>query len=155
MLIQKSCYKAVILQTLSQINKYYYIICEKTFKERYNNHTATFRNKSKQKSTQFSKQIWEVKGNSIQRQINWDIASRARPYNGCTRKCDLCLTEKLMIAKTDPSSLLNTRDEFISKYRHMNKFILKCFKTVNDNYVALVKSSYSKSKVKLWSDMTC
>ena len=122
MLIQKSCYKAVILQTLSQINKYYYIICEKTFKERYNNHTATFRNKSKQKSTQFSKQIWEVKGNSIQRQINWDIASRARPYNGCTR---------------------------ISKYRHMNKFILKCFKTVNDNYVALVKSSYSKSKVKL------
>ena len=42
-------YIAVVSQTLSQINKYYYETCEKTFKERYNNHTATFRNKSKQK----------------------------------------------------------------------------------------------------------
>ena len=97
-------------------------------KERYNNHTATFRNKSKQKSTELSKDICELKENSIQHQIIWDIASRARPFNGCTRKCDLYLTEKLMIAKADPSSLLNTHDKFISKCRHMNKFTLKCFK---------------------------
>ena len=121
-------YKATVSQTPSEINKYYYGTCEKTFKERYNNHTATFRNKSKQKSTELSKHIWELKGNTIQHQISWDIASRARPYNGSTRKCDLCLTEKLTIAKADPSSLLNTRDEFISKCRHMNKFTLKCFK---------------------------
>ena len=121
-------YKATVLQTPLQINKYYYGTCEKTFKERYNNHTAIFRNKNKQKSTELSKHIWELKGNSIQHQIGWDIASRARPYNGCTRKCDLCLTEKLMITKADPSSLLDTRDEFISKCRHMNKFTLKCFK---------------------------
>ena len=60
-----SCLKAAVSQTLSQINKYYYGTCEKTFKERYNNHTATFRNKSKQKSTEFSQHIWELKGNSI------------------------------------------------------------------------------------------
>ena len=121
-------YKATVSQTPSQINKYYYGTCEKTFKERYNNHTATFRNKSKQKSTGLSKHIWELKGNNIQHQISWDIASRARPYNGCTRKCDLCLIEKLTIGKADPTSLLNTRDEFISKCRHKNKFTLKCFK---------------------------
>ena len=109
-------------------NKYYYGTCEKTFKERYNNHIATFRNKSKQKSTELSKHICELKGNSLQHQISWDIASRARPYNDCRRKCDLCLRQKLMIAKADPSSLLNTRDEFISKCRHMNKFTLKYFK---------------------------
>ena len=28
-------------------------------------------------------------------------------------------------------------------------------KSVNDNHIAIVKSSYSKSKIKLWSDMTC
>ena len=39
--------KAAVSQTPSEINKYYYGTCEKTFKERYNNHTATFRNKSK------------------------------------------------------------------------------------------------------------
>ena len=118
-------YKAAVSQTPLQINKYYYRTCEKTFKERYNNHTATFRNKSKQKSTELSKHIWELKGNGIQHQTSWDIASRARPYNGCTRKCDLCLTEKFMIAKAGPSALLSTCDEFISKCRHMNKFTLK------------------------------
>ena len=40
-------YKAAISQTPSQINKYYYGTCEKTFKKQYNNHTATFRNKGK------------------------------------------------------------------------------------------------------------
>ena len=71
-------YKAAVSQTPSQINKYYYGTCEKTFKERYNNHTATFRNKNKQKRTELSKHIWELKGNSIKHQIIWDIASRAR-----------------------------------------------------------------------------
>ena len=59
-------YKATVSQTPSQINKYYNGACEKTFKERYNNHTATIRNKSKQKSTELSKHIWELKGNTIQ-----------------------------------------------------------------------------------------
>ena len=127
-LSESPVYQAAVSQTLSQINKYYNGTCEKIFKKRYNNHTATLRNKNKQKSTELSKQISELKGNSIQHQISWDIASRVRPYNGCTSKCDLCLTEKLMIAKADLSSLLNTRDEFISKWRHMNKFTLKCFK---------------------------
>ena len=113
-------YEAAVSQTPSQVNKYYYGTCEKTFKERYKNHTATFRNKNKH--------IWVLKENSIPHQVSWHTASRAWPYNGCTRKCDLCLTEKFKIAKTDPSSLLNTRDEFISKFRHMNKFTLKCSK---------------------------
>ena len=63
-------YKAAVSQTPSQINKCYYETCEKTFKERSNNHTATFRNKSKQKSTELSKHIWELKRNSIQHQIS-------------------------------------------------------------------------------------
>ena len=121
-------YKAAVWQAPSQINKCYHGTCEKTFNERYNQHTTTFRNKSKQKSTGLSKHIWELKGNSIQHQISWDIASRTRPYSGCTGKRDLCLTEKLMIAKADSSSLLNTRDDFITKCRDMNKFTLKCFK---------------------------
>ena len=37
--------------------KHYYGTCEKNFKERYNNHTASFRNKSKEKSTELSKSI--------------------------------------------------------------------------------------------------
>ena len=45
----------------SNINqtKNYYGTCEKNFKERYNDHTASFTNKSKEKSTELSKYIWE------------------------------------------------------------------------------------------------
>ena len=113
-LSESLAYKAVVSQTPSQINKYYLELVKKLSK---NGTTSTF-----------SKHIWELKWNGIHHQISWDIAWRALPYNGCTRKCNLCLTERLMIAKADPSSLLNTRDEFISKCRHMNKFTLKCFK---------------------------
>ena len=77
--------------------------------------------KANRNRTELSKHIWELKAKR-------DIASRARPCNGCTRKCDLCLTEKLTIAKADPSSLLNALDEFICQCRHMNKFTLKSFK---------------------------
>ena len=59
-LAESLVYKAPVSQTPSQINKYYYETCEKTFKGRYNNRTATFSNKSKQKSTELSKHIWEL-----------------------------------------------------------------------------------------------
>ena len=46
--------------------KNYYCTCEQTFKERYNNHAAPFRNKSKEKkiSKEHSKYIWELKNNN-------------------------------------------------------------------------------------------
>ena len=40
------------------------------------------------------------------------------------RKCDLCLSEKLLIARANPAGLLNNRDELVPKCRHMNKFTL-------------------------------
>ena len=107
--------------------KHYYGTCEKNFKERYNNHTASFRNKNNEKSAKLSKYIWEL-DNNIQHNLKWCIAPKARPYVCGRRKCDLCLTEKLTIIKADPESLLNTCDELVSKCRHMNKFTLRCFK---------------------------
>ena len=37
------------------------MVLEKNFKERYSNHTASFGNKSIEKSTKHSKYIWELK----------------------------------------------------------------------------------------------
>ena len=54
--------------------------CEKNFKERYNNHAASFRNKSKEKSTELSKHIWELKDNHIQHNLKKRIDSRDAPY---------------------------------------------------------------------------
>ena len=50
------------------------------------------------------------------------------PQTGGARKCDLCLTEEMAIMKADPESLLNMREEFVSKCRHINKFTLWFFK---------------------------
>ena len=48
----------------------------------------------------------------------------AKLHSTVMRKCDLCLCEKLLIARANPASLLNKRDELVSKCRHMNKFTL-------------------------------
>ena len=102
--------------------------CGKTFKERYTNHTSSFKNKSQQKSTELSNYIRELKENGENYTIDWLIAMKAHPYICGTRKCDLWLCENLMIARANSASLLNKRDELASKCRHMNKFTLKRFK---------------------------
>ena len=60
--------------------------------------------------------------------INWDIAMKAQKYVCGSRKCDLCICGKLLIARADPNVLLNKRDELVSKICHRNKFTLKCFR---------------------------
>ena len=65
--------------------------------------------------------------------INWNIAMKSQKYVCGSRKCDLCICEKLLISRADPNVLLNKRDELVSKCRHRNKFTLKCFKDRYDN----------------------
>ena len=119
-------YNALVDRLDTNKTKHYYGTCEKNFKERYNNHTASFRNKNKEKSTELSKNIWELKDSNIEHNLKWRIASKAHPYVSGSKKCDLCLTEKLTIIKAD--TLLNTRDELVSKCRHIDKFTLRRFK---------------------------
>ena len=109
-------YNALVDRLDNNKTKHYYGTSWKNFKERYINHTASLRNKNKEKNTELSKYIWELKDNNIQQK--WRIAFKAHPYVRGSRKCDLCLTEKLTIIKTDPETLLNTRDELVSKCRH-------------------------------------
>ena len=74
--------------------------CEKSFKEIYNNYTSSFRSKSRrQKCTELSNHIWGLKENGENYTIDWLIAIKAHPYICGTRKCDLCLCEKLLIAR--------------------------------------------------------
>ena len=60
--------------------------------------------------------------------INCDIAMKLQKCICGSQKCDLCIYEKLLIARADPNVLLNKRDELVSKCRHRNRFTLKCFK---------------------------
>ena len=66
------------------------------------------------------------------------IPMKTHPYICGTRKCHLCLCEKLMIAPANSANLLNKRDELVSKCHHMSKIILKCFK----NKKSIVSASF-------------
>ena len=103
-------YKASVSTTTY---KYYYDACENTFKECYNNHKCSFRNKSHEKNTELSKYVCELKEGDINYYINWNIAIKSQRYVCGSQKCDLCICGKLLIARVDPNVLLNKRDKII------------------------------------------
>ena len=72
-------YKAYVSTTT---NKYYHGTCEGTFKECYNNHNCSFRNKSREKNTELSKYVWELKKKDIDYFIDW---------NYCYEITEICL----------------------------------------------------------------
>ena len=57
-LFERWVYNAVVNTTTT---KNCFGTWEKSFKEKYNNHTSSFKNKSQQKSTEPSYYIWELK----------------------------------------------------------------------------------------------
>ena len=83
----------------------------KSFKERYNNHTSSFKNKSPQNSTELSNYIWELKENAENYTIDWLIAMKAHSCICGTRKC-----EKAMIARANSANLLNKPDELVPSH---------------------------------------
>ena len=98
---------------------------EGDLKFQYNNHTNSFRNRYYEHATELSKYIWKLKDLGKAFILKWSIAACTSPYRCGTRRCDLCVTEKYIIARVDQKRLLNKRTEFISKCRHRNKFLLK------------------------------
>ena len=74
-----NCFSECLIYKASVItinNKYYYGTCENTFKELYNNHKCSFRNKSRENNTELSKYVWELKKKDINYLINWVIAMK-------------------------------------------------------------------------------
>ena len=99
-------------------------LTEGTFKQRYTQHKLSFRNRKYANRTELAKHIWKLKDNIENYKISWSIISSASAYNNISKRCNLCLTEKLYIIKANKASNLNKRAELISKCRHENKYSL-------------------------------
>ena len=98
------------------------------FKLRYNGHTQSFRYDKHCTNTELSKFICNLKDNEKAYEIKWSIAAQARAYSNESKRCNLCLCEKLfIISNTSNPSVLNKRTELISKCRHENRFYLSNF----------------------------
>ena len=104
---------------------------EGDFKKQICNHRKSFNNEDSANDTTLSKYIWELKETSNSSPtLVWTIAKRVPPYSNISKKCLLCLHEKLEIINYPrPEELLNKRSELVSKCRHDNKFLLRNYKT--------------------------
>ena len=118
-------YKATLISNQDNYqHKIYYGITETKFKQRYANHVKSFRHEKHQSDTEPSNQLWSIKNNDCTPNTVWEILGKHQTYNPNTKRCFLCLKEKLQIARYKGSNLLNKRSEIINKCRQRNKFAL-------------------------------
>ena len=121
-------YNATVTTNDSSPGENYIRLTEGTFKKRFYGHQLSIKDRKYAKSTELSKHLWKLKDKGQQYNIKWTIKKKATPYSNGSKRCNLCLTEKLCILKADRSSLLNKRSELISKCRHENKFYIMNYK---------------------------
>ena len=122
--VQCVVYKATI-SAPNHAEKYYYGLSEPEFKSRYANHKSSLKYPSKRNTTELSKYYWELRDKGVDKKdikVDWRIERQAHKYKCGTRRCDLCLTEKLVIALADKSTMLNKRSEIISACPHRTKY---------------------------------
>ena len=107
-------------------DKVYIGLTEHEFKTRYSGHKTSFKYKKHAKSTALSIYFWNIKEKEkIDPILTWSILKSVPAYSNITKRCPLCLQEKLeIISYKNPEELLNKKSELISKCRHQNKFQL-------------------------------
>ena len=130
---QASCniiYEANVAVEGSEESKVYFGQTLRPFKKRYYEHKNAIKNRPKPKdkngnkkgsdtSTALSNYIWKLKDAGKQFILTWKIKSKAPTYKSGSRKCQLCLKEKIAIALCPPEELLNSQTELLGKCIHL------------------------------------
>ena len=126
-------YRADVSNDKDDEKKFYIGLTEPQFKDRYRNHTKSFKHAKYSKETELSKYIWSLKEDGKTATIEWSIVKKINTQIPRVNFCSLCLTEKLnIIMNLHDNSLLNKKTEIVSKCRHINKNLFKFYK--NDSY---------------------
>ena len=79
-------YEATVTNNTDIVGKIYFGLCETFFKEKYRNHTRSFRLQSYIKNAELYKYVWELKNESKITFIKWRISKKiyAKPrFNYC------------------------------------------------------------------------
>ena len=120
-------YKADITPETDE-ERCYIGLSEPKFKGRWSDHCTSFRYAQYRTKSKLSGYIWTLIDQAQNYEIKWSILQRSTPYRAGSKRCNLCLWEKLHILKGDKEKMINKREELINKCRHTNKFLLKNFK---------------------------
>ena len=120
-LTKNSVYEATV--TAENVDHIYFGTSKGPVKTRISDHQSSFKQKKYENKTELSKFVWSLQDKGTPYTIRWRIASRCQPYRCGTRRCDLCLTEKTLIARSTHNGLLNRRSE-LATCRHRREYIL-------------------------------
>ena len=93
-------------------------LCSTTFKDRFHNHTTSFKYKDKANSTMLSSHIWDLKNKKIDFEITWKILERAKHFSPVTGLCNLCTKEKYFIIFEPEKASLNKKEELNNNCLH-------------------------------------
>ena len=96
-LTNKIVYKAPVETNGTCAPKISVGLTETSLKQRYMNHLMSLRHEQYRNRTKLSKYIWSLKHEGKIFCLSWDILRKAPAYSNLSKKCDLCLTKKLMI----------------------------------------------------------
>ena len=118
-------YYATINCDKENYTKLYEGICETTFKKCYANQKKSFNVPNFKNDTKLPTEYWAPKTKQLNSKVSWQIKRRYNSYNPISRRCNLCLNEKLEILNDQDKNLLNKRSEIISHCCHQNQFKLK------------------------------
>ena len=122
-LSENTLYAGTITSNLPAYGKKEYAgLSQPPWKERHGNHTYSFNHREHAKC-EIAKEVWRIKDQGGDFNIEWRILGHAPAYNPISKKCCLCTAEKVYIAE-NLENLINKRDELISKCRHRRKYAL-------------------------------
>ena len=113
--------------------KLYKGICETTFKKRHANHKKSFNVEKNKSDTKLSTKYWKLVNSKLHSRICWSIKGNYKSYNPNSKRCSLCLHEKLEILVDLKEILLNKSSEVIYQGRHRNKYELKTLASNKQN----------------------
>ena len=123
-------YKCNVSATQTFKQRVYLGIAVGNRKQRLYNHRQSFKDKKHKNDTTLSSYPRNLKENHNQiPKLTWSIVRSAPDYSNISKRCLLCLHEKLLVLIFhNPAELSNKRSELMAKCRHENKFLLSNYK---------------------------
>ena len=129
-MVQDVVYQAEVLLENQNVGggQFYVGLAGGLFKLRLANHRQSFKNIRKRKDSKLSEFIWDLKDKGIQKyDIKWTVLAQESRFNRKSRRCQLCVREKLEILrklKLNPGRTINKRDEIFRRCLHRYKHFL-------------------------------
>ena len=129
--VQNVVYKCTVSATPNSPKQVYLDVAEGGWKQKLYNHKKLIKNKSYRNDTTLSNYLWNLREkHNVFPTLKWSVVKSVPGYSNISKRCLLCLTEKVLIATYEnPEELLNKRSELMAKCRHDNKFLLTNYKS--------------------------